>query len=283
MSGSRVADHSAIRCLRRIGCAAAALSIVLASGPSLASGGFPLREQYPDLNFIETEELADQYHDFLVVDVRSEGEYNVIRMLGAEHVPLAFEKTFISSLEKAAGSPSRLIAMYCNGITCAKSYKATRKAREAGFANVRVYDAGIMEWAKAQPDKTALLGKAPLDPSKLLSNEDLEARLLPYDAFVERASRPEAIVFDIREAVQRKEIKDLPGVESQKVPLTLFANYVNRKRFKDKVASDPVYIFDAVGRQVRWIQYYLEANDIEHYYFLEKGVAAMISPASASH
>ena len=31
-------------------------------------------------------------------------------------------------------------------------------------------------------------------------------------------------------------------------------------------------IFDAVGKQVRWLQYHLEANGYNNYSFMEKGV-----------
>ena len=30
---------------------------------------------------------------------------------------------------------------------------------------------------------------------------------------------------------------------------------------------------DAVGKQVQWVQYYLEMNGYKNYYFLDKGVA----------
>ena len=39
---------------------------------------------------------------------------------------------------------------------------------KAGFKGAVVYDAGIMDWAKANPDKTTLLGKTPANKEKLI-------------------------------------------------------------------------------------------------------------------
>ena len=43
---------------------------------------------------------------------------------------------------------------------------------------------------------------------------------------------------------------------------------------KVKNENRPLYIYDAVGKQVRWLQYYLEAEKISNYYFMKGGANA---------
>ena len=43
---------------------------------------------------------------------------------------------------------------------------------------------------------------------------------------------------------------------------------INKGEFKDK----QLLILDAVGKQVEWLQYHLEAKGYSNYLFLEKGV-----------
>ncbi|MDO8756995.1 MAG: rhodanese-like domain-containing protein, partial [Elusimicrobiota bacterium] len=137
-----------------------------------------------------------------------------------------------------------------------------------------VYDAGIAAWVKAYPDKTTLMGNSPAPLFMLLSKKDLEKKSLSFDEFKKKAQDPDAVVVDAREPIQRKEIPEFAGIKN--IPSDELVSTIKKGEFKDK----QLLIFDAVGKQVEWIQYYLEAEGYTRYHFLAKGVAgAKPSPA----
>jgi rhodanese-related sulfurtransferase len=233
---------------------------------------FPLRKDFPGLKTMTTAELADRLDrgDAVVIDVRSDFEFATIRVDGAHLVPLA-KKTFANDLEahraKDAATP---LVFYCNGTTCAKSYRAAKKAEEAGFANCYVYDAGIFAWTKTHPEKAYLMGSTPADPAKLISKEALRQKTLDFESFKSKATEADALVVDIRDPVQRK-VRLEVGKE-RNIPLDRFHNVLDRGDMKDK----QLLIYDAVGKQVRWLMYHLEDKGYTNYAFLDGGVRKAI-------
>lgn len=253
------------------------LSVLLvlgAVGPLFAADDFPLREKYPDVKTITLEDLDRQYDASVIVDARSKMEFDVVRIAKAVNVPVA-KKDFLAALEEVRGKTDQgPLVFYCNGHTCAKSYKASRAAADAGFKNVLCFDAGIFEWVNAYPERGTLLGQTPADKSKLIAKADLSARKLSFTEFKARASEHDALVIDTRDAYQRatnadldqnREV-DLKGV--REIPMDRMVRLINDKKLKDR----QLLIFDAVGKQVRWLQYHLEDAGYRNYYFLDKGV-----------
>ncbi len=233
---------------------------------AFADDNFPLRKKYPDVKIITTKELAVEYNDVIIIDARSGFEFDVIHMTKAFHVPVA-KATFVKNVEAIRGKTGRRkIVFYCNGHTCAKSYKATKRAMEAGFKNVYAYDAGIFDWVEAHPDRGMLFGKTPVDLKKIISKSALEAKMLSYKEFKSRAENPDAVVVDVRDPMQRKNIPDLPNIRN--IPLDRLSGLLKRGQFKSK----ELLLFDAVGKQVKWLQYYLENKGYSNYHFLKKGV-----------
>jgi rhodanese-related sulfurtransferase len=245
-------------------------SFVLAAGLAIAAEeGFPLREKFPKVKYLTTEALHRDYQNTIIVDVRSKIEFNVIHINKAVYLPVA-TAMFTKDLEKVrAKDGSAPIAFYCNGHTCAKSYEAAEQAMEAGFKNVYAYDAGIYDWVKAHPDKGTLMGKTPVAMDKLISKEMIAKRKITYDKFKVKAQNPEAMVVDIREPFQRDSVPPLPALRN--IPSDRFAELIATGTLKGK----ELLILDAVGKQVEWIQYYLEMYGQEQYYFLDKGVAGI--------
>lgn len=251
-----------------------ALALFLIPVLALAAGNFPLRDKFPRVPPISTGELAQRYDEIIVVDVRSGIEFDVVHVAKAVHLPVALGN-FIQELEKTRSKEGKIpIAFYCNGITCAKSYEAAASALEAGFGNVYVYDAGIFEWAKEHPEKTVLMGARPAPLERLISNEALERRKIPFAEFARLASDPQAVVVDIREPYQRAKDPKLPqsrmlALEKvRNIPSDRLVPLLRKGDFKDK----RLLITDAVGKQVQWLQYYLEEAGYRDYYFLAQGV-----------
>jgi rhodanese-related sulfurtransferase len=242
--------------------------------PALADEGFPLREKFPQVQCMAIEALNRDYQKTIVVDVRARIEYDVIRINKAIHIPVAtalFTKDLAKARDQAGSTP---IAFYCNGHTCAKSYEAAEQAMAAGFQNVYAFDAGIRDWVTAHPEKTTLMGKTPAPLDQMISREMLKKRELAFAEFKKRAEGPDAMVVDVREPFQRKQTPQLPRLRN--IPSDRFVELIAAGEFKGK----QLLIMDAVGKQVEWIQYYLEQHGYTNYYFLDKGAAGALEAAA---
>jgi len=235
----------------------------------------PFRKDYPDVKVVELEDLKAGFDNgtFVVVDVRSTLEYDVIRIKGAFHVDLS-KSGFIQNLQALAMQyPGKKIAVYCNGGTCLKSYKSAMDAEEAGMNNVYAFDAGIPAWSSAYPAETLLLGKEVADPAKqLIPGSELKKVMLNFEEFKQKAAEADAVVIDARDPIQRTH--KLPGFEKAlPVPLDkLIRNVINKGNLKDK----QLLIFDQVGKQVRWLMYYLVDQGYSNFYFLEGGATSVL-------
>ena len=236
---------------------------------------FPYRKDFPGTPTIDSEVLYSGYEagDILIVDVRSKIEYDVIHPAGAVHVPIS-NKAFVKNIEALiAKNPGKKLAFYCNGITCLKSYKAAKKAQDAGLTNCFAYDSGIPAWAAMYPEKTQLLGKTLVDPEKqLIPKSEFKKKCLPIDEFKAQLGTKGGMAIDVRDHIQRAD--KIPGLEKSKaIPLDKFIpNFVARKANQDK----PLFIYDQVGKQVRWLEYYLVENGYNEYYFLAGGATSVL-------
>ena len=246
---------------------------------SLAQAGtpFPLREKFPDVATISTDKLRAQYDHFIIVDARSRFEFDTIHIQKAVRVPIS-SKSFQKLLSKEAKSKNHKIAFYCNGTTCSKSYRAAAAATKAGYTQAHAYDAGVFEWAKANPEHSTLLGSSPVVPSQLISKTKLNQHMVDYETFKQRATAPKTIVIDIRDAAQRTNsdgtkntLPDMPALakgHNLKLGLDLIKRQLNQRKYRGK----QLLIFDATGKQVRWLQYSLEKNGYSNYAFLKGGI-----------
>jgi rhodanese-related sulfurtransferase len=236
---------------------------------------FPGRAKYPAAKPISTHDLheAQEKGKAVIVDVRSAIEYDVIHPIGAVHIPIS-DIRFEKSVQDLAGdNPGKMIAFYCNGVTCLKSYEATIRATKAGVRNCYVHDAGIPEWAEKYPGKTLLLGK-PIDDSKtqLIPRSAFAKKNLTFEEFKKAAAQPNSMVIDVRDHVQRS--GNLPGIEKfLTIPLDNFIpNFVMKKANQNK----KILIFDQVGKQVEWLEYYLVEYGYQDYAFLKDGATSVL-------
>jgi rhodanese-related sulfurtransferase len=236
---------------------------------------FPGRVKYPAAKPIGTEDLHEAYQrgKAVIVDVRSTIEYDVIHPVGALHIPVSDMRFEKSVQDLAAISMDKTIAFYCNGITCLKSYEATIRATNAGVKNCYVYDAGIPDWAEKYPGKTLLLGKPIIDSkTQLIPKAVFAKKNITFEEFKKAAAQPNSLVIDVRDHVQNS--GKLPGiVKSLTIPLDNFIpNFVKNKANQDK----KLLIFDQVGKQVEWLEYYLVEAGYTDYAFLKDGATAVL-------
>ena len=252
-----------------------AAAVLATSMASAEDNTFPYRGDFPGVNTIGVHDLYAGLDngEFLVVDVRSKLEFEVIHVDHAHHIPIS-KGTFTAGVKKlAADNPGKKIAFYCNGTTCLKSYKAAKKAQEAGVQDVYAFDGGIPEWAQIWPQNTLLLDK-PIDnpDTQLISKAHFKARSLPWADFQTQAAADNSLVIDVRDNIQ-KSGKLAEMITSRGIPLDVFIpNFVAKGEQKDKT----LLIVDQVGKQVKWLQYYLEEYGYESYFFLEGGAAKVL-------
>jgi rhodanese-related sulfurtransferase len=183
------------------------LTLAATAAVTVSAQQYPLRMKYPNLTPISTEQLAHEIGSSVVADVRSEFEFSVMHIDGAIHIDLS-DRTFLDKLAAAVGGDkSRLLITYCNGVTCEKSYEAAAAARNAGFANVRVYDAGILEWARMARGRTLLFGKA-VRPEDIIPESRYQAHVADAVAFEKGAAESGSVLIDVRDGQQREKTAD---------------------------------------------------------------------------
>lgn len=236
------------------------------AGLSAAAEEFPLRSQYLDVKVIETEELDKRFDQVVIVDVRTKYEYDTLRIQDAILLPVT-DRDFVDQVRRLREKTDKPIVFYCNGKTCRKSYDAVLLALSARIPNTLCYDAGVFDWAKARPDRAVLLGRSPVKAEDLIDDKRFKSRLLDAKAFEAKVEQG-AIVLDVRDRAQRD--NPLFPFRELRVPLNeegkIDAIVEQAKREKR-----PLLIYDAVGRQVQWLQYRLEAKGLQDYYFLKGG------------
>ena len=248
--------------------AAAVLILTLVAPGAHAADAqpFPHRARFRDVPVIDTEQLRRQFDGTVVVDVRSRFEYEMLHIIGAAHVPLDKER-LPAAVRALRGTTDKPIVFYCNGTTCKKSYEAAELVIQAGVTNVYAYDAGIDAWSRKYPELSVLLGKNPVHPSELISSESFKKRLINAQDFEARMEQG-AIVLDIRDLRQR-DVMLFPMREMRATlddTEKLAAAVIEARRLKKTLL-----VYDKVGKQTRWFQYYLEQQGLKDYYFLAGG------------
>ena len=244
--------------------------MLLTSSVFAKNSEFPGRQKYPSIPFISLSDLHKIKNKVIVVDVRSKYEHQTLRIKGALNIPLA-AKTFTKQMQKLRDeNKGKKIIVYCNGKTCMKSYKAALKCKKANIKNVISFDAGIMDWAKSYPKDSVLLGESPIDTNKLISKKDFKTFLISPGKFENKIGSGKVIVLDVRDPFQRNSTALFHGKEHRVYinDASGLDKYIAKANSEDKT----LLIYDEVGKQVRWLQYYLEGKGAKSYSFMNGGV-----------
>jgi rhodanese-related sulfurtransferase len=242
------------------------LTAMLCGMPAVqAADDFPGREVFPDVQIMELHQLYQRLNDVVVVDARTGYEFQTLHIKNALNIPLnsKFGKRVMALREKT----SKPIVFYCNGHTCYKSYKAVHKAMYHKVDKVYAFDAGIFDWTNAHPEHAVLLGETPVKIDRLISKQSFKSRLIEPAEF--RSQVKQSIVLDVRTRSQRAAAGLFPFQE-QWVSLEktkLLDKYIAQAKRTGKT----LLVYDTVGKQVRWFQYYLEKKGLKNYFFMKGG------------
>jgi len=236
------------------------------AGVRASDDAFPHRAKFKHVPIMAPETLHKDLNQLILVDVRSRYEFETLHIKGAVHIVLSKKKLPAAAAALRAKS-SKPIVFYCNGNSCKKSYEAADLAIQAGITDVHAYDAGLDTWTKQYPDQSVLLGKSPMNPADLISSGDFKKRLISAEEFEARLEKG-AVVLDVRDLRQRDVV--LFPMRELRAPLD------DSKKIADAVAEakktkKPLLVYDKVGQQTRWFQYYLEQQGVKEYYFLNGG------------
>ncbi|MCW8936083.1 MAG: rhodanese-like domain-containing protein [Gammaproteobacteria bacterium] len=235
-----------------------------------AADDFPVRSNYPHVKTIALDDLYKKRNSYTIVDTRSKYEYSVLHIKNAVNIPLS-SFDFTTKVNKLYADNRKTIVFYCNGHTCTKSYEAVLKTKRMGkLTDTLAFDGGIYDWVKRYPKASILLNEARINVDKLISEEEFKKHLLKPKAFLDKSNN-KCIVLDVRDSLQRKD-RIFAGFEK---PVNLDnTNKLNDYIAEAKAKKNALCIYDAVGKQVRWLQYYLKEKKMNEYYFLEGGAKA---------
>ena len=236
--------------------------------------GFPGRPKYPDVKLYTKEDLFRDKDKVMIIDVRSSLEFDTLRVKGAKNIPVAKKDPFIEGVKALRKESQKPIVFYCNGRSCMKSYIASQLAQRAGVKNVYAYDAGVFEFAQAYPEQAELLGKSPIDPKDIIPKSAFKKRLLKPEEFSQRAydMGDASLILDVRDKFQR----GATGFFVNKERWASLDDQPKLKAYLRQAAAEKktLFIYDEVGKQVRWLQYTLEEENIHDYYFMHHGAKA---------
>jgi len=232
---------------------------------------FPGRERYPTTPYIDISAFYKIKDKVIIVDVRSAYEHQTLRIKGALNVSIS-SSDYVKKMQKLRNdNANKQIIVYCNGKTCMKSYKAALKCKKNNIKNVVSYDAGIMDWAKKYPADSVLLGESPINPKNLISKKTFKTYLISPEEFESKLSQ-RVLVLDVRDSFQR----DATGLFFGKERSVSINDLKGLNKYIEQANKEnrTLLIYDAVGKQVRWLQYLLEAKKAKSYFFMKGGSRA---------
>lgn len=93
----------------------------------------------------QAKELFDK--GVVFIDVRNPRYYEKGHIPGAFHFD--FKHNFDEAKLDGVVKKDQPVVIYCSGIKCSRSYRASEKAVSWGFSKVYYFRAGISEWKKA--------------------------------------------------------------------------------------------------------------------------------------
>ena len=123
----------------------ASVLLVMTSGSVLAKESPATIEGAKTVNASEAKALFDK--GVLFVDVRSDKDWAAGRIPDAVHIEL--KKVLTEATLSKEAKKADPIVIYCNGVSCMRSSKASTKAVGWGFTNVHYYRLGFPDWKAA--------------------------------------------------------------------------------------------------------------------------------------
>jgi len=184
---------------------------------------FPLRMVFLMVDCINIDSFIKQTdaNELLIVDARTETEYQIIHIKDSINISIEDNKQFIKQLKKLRRYEQRPIVFYCNGKNCNISYRAAQLANNSGINNTLVFDGGIFEYSQNKPKNTILLNNPISGINALISKKEFNQHLLSVAQFNRKISDKlhsgeKFNILDIRTKVNRMGVSAFIGVPYNK-------------------------------------------------------------------
>ncbi len=124
--------------------------ILVITSPHVTAGNSDYRspEEVPGTTTI-TAEVAKKLYDegVVMIDVRNPRLYARRHIPGAHHLDL--KTAYNEDALAAIASKDDAIVIYCSGVKCSRSYRASEQAVSWGYRRVNYFRGGISDWRKA--------------------------------------------------------------------------------------------------------------------------------------
>ena len=105
-------------------------------------------EEVPGATTITAEEVKKLYdEDVVIIDVRNPRLYARGHIPGAHHLDL--KTAYNVDALAALAIKDDTIVIYCSGVKCARSYRASEQAVSWGYNKVKYFRGGIVDWRNA--------------------------------------------------------------------------------------------------------------------------------------
>ena len=240
---------------------------------------FPKRVFYPQLDYIDTQELAIglQENKYDVIDVRDATSFKALHVKSATNIFVKSE-TFEKDVLDFVAQSNKPLVVYCNGISCSKSYVASTRMKELFTKKninktVRTYDSGINAIAYAHNDMVLKNGKEVSEDNPLIAiNKIKEHTLSPeaFENFIAKNNADDFAILDIREKNERIIYKIFMFQSEKKITLNQKDKMI---AFLNTVKTDKktLMVYDVAGRQINGLYELLNITGIKKWHYLEGG------------
>lgn len=224
-----------------------------------------------EMKTITPADLITHFKQYALVDVRSHYAYHTLHIDGAYSLPRS-SAHFVERLRRLTAHIRKPIVFICRRETCAPAFERAAQAVPGRVDTFHVYEAGMLSWAEAHPSETLLLGTPLKSTSQLISVAQFDAHLLSPRTFYEQVmGNPHVLVIDVRDPDPRG---DMPLVQLRDVQVPLDNQRLKAWVHLAKKSDRTLYFIDTAGHEVPWLQYFLTAQGVQHYWFMKGGARA---------
>ncbi len=113
------------------------------------------------------------------------------------------------------------------------------------------------------------MGETPARANRIISQDEFKRHQMAFEEFAKASLAANTVTIDIRDPFQRDMAPRINGIRN--IPLDPLLDLVVSRVWTEK----QLLFFDAVGKQVRWLQYFLESYGYYNYAFLTGGMRAI--------
>lgn len=251
--------------------AAADRQAVAEAGPVLGQERLAAGLFFPSVRTLATRELKSRFQDVLFVDVRSRFEFDVVHITGSVSVPWTGNDDEFARLAGASQDKTLVLVGGDSGDT--RPFRIALSPLFQGAARPRVYEAGVLAWIDACPEKTVFMGSLPADPGRVLPDQVHGKRLLDAEAFIRAAAGPGVLVIDVRNSFQPARALHFGSTVVQRISMEAFLEAAGCRIWSEK----KLLVIDDDGSRLLWLHWFLQAGGYIDLGFLKGGAASLSS------